>query len=68
MCRVGRRHDRIPPDIFNKSLEQARRLGAIDSSPSLFDAVKQYGLRLEARKVPIEMIVVTHLEKTLTEN
>jgi uncharacterized protein (TIGR03435 family) len=41
---------------------------AIDSSPSLFDAVKQYGLRLEARKAPIEMIVVTHLEKTPTDN
>jgi len=42
--------------------------GVIDSAPSLFDAVKPYGLRLEARKAPIEMIVVTHLEKTPTEN
>ena len=42
--------------------------GTIDSTPSLFDAVKQYGLRLEARKAPIEMIVVTHLEKTPTDN
>lgn len=36
--------------------------------PSIFDAVKQYGLRLEARKAPIEMFTVTHLEKTPTEN
>ncbi len=36
--------------------------------PSVFDAVKQYGLRLEARKAPIEMFIVTHLEKTPTEN
>lgn len=36
--------------------------------PSLFDAVKQYGLRLETRKAPIEMFVVTHLEKTPTDN
>jgi uncharacterized protein (TIGR03435 family) len=36
--------------------------------PSVFDAVKDYGLRLEARKAPIEMITVTHLEKTPTEN
>ena len=42
--------------------------GVIDATPSIFDAVKQYGLRLEARKAPIEMIVVTHLEKTPTEN
>lgn len=40
----------------------------IDSPPSVFDSVKQYGLRLEARKAPIEMIVVAHLEKTPTEN
>jgi uncharacterized protein (TIGR03435 family) len=36
--------------------------------PSLFDAVRKYGLRLEARKAPIEMLIVTHLEKTPTEN
>lgn len=45
--------------------------GAVTSAepaPSVFDAVKQYGLRLEARKAPIEMLTVTHLEKTPTEN
>ncbi len=42
--------------------------GTIDSTPSLFDAVQQYGLRLDARKAPIEMIVVAHLEKTPIEN
>ncbi len=42
--------------------------GTIDTTPSLSDAVKRYGLRLDARKAPIEMIVVTHLEKTRTEN
>jgi uncharacterized protein (TIGR03435 family) len=36
--------------------------------PSLFDAVKQYGLRLEARKAPVEMFIVTHVEKMPTEN
>jgi uncharacterized protein (TIGR03435 family) len=39
-----------------------------DPAPSVFDAVKRYGLRLEARKAPIEMLTVTHLEKTPTEN
>jgi uncharacterized protein (TIGR03435 family) len=41
---------------------------SVETAPSLFDAVKQYGLRLEARKAPVEMFVVTHLEKTPTEN
>jgi uncharacterized protein (TIGR03435 family) len=39
-----------------------------DPAPSLFDAVKQYGLRLEARKAPVEMLTITHLEKMPTEN
>ncbi len=42
--------------------------GVVDATPSLFDAVKPYGLRLEARKAPIEMIVVTHLEKIPTDD
>jgi uncharacterized protein (TIGR03435 family) len=37
-----------------------------DPGPSIFDAVKEYGLRLEARKAPIEIITVTHLERTPT--
>jgi len=39
-----------------------------EPAPSVFDAVKPYGLRLEARKAPVEMITVTHLDKTPTEN
>ncbi len=38
------------------------------SGSSMFKAVQQLGLRLEARKVPIELIVVDHVEKTPTEN
>lgn len=37
-------------------------------APSVLDAVKEYGLRLEARKAPMEMLIVTHLEKAPTEN
>jgi uncharacterized protein (TIGR03435 family) len=29
---------------------------------------KQLGLRLEARKMPIEMLVIDHIEKAPTEN
>jgi uncharacterized protein (TIGR03435 family) len=35
---------------------------------SLFNAVQGYGLKLERRKSPIEMLTVTHLERTPTEN
>jgi uncharacterized protein (TIGR03435 family) len=41
---------------------------SVEPAPSLADAVKQYGLRLEARKAPIEMFVVAHIEKAPTEN
>ena len=35
---------------------------------SLFTSMQQMGLKLEARKAPMTMIVVDHLEKTPTEN
>jgi uncharacterized protein (TIGR03435 family) len=38
------------------------------SLPDLFSAVKDLGLRLEKHKVPVEMLVVDHLEKTPTNN
>ncbi|HEY6346416.1 MAG TPA: TIGR03435 family protein [Bryobacteraceae bacterium] len=40
----------------------------VEPAPSVLDAVKQYGLRLEARKAPIEMLIVTHFEKAPTED
>lgn len=40
----------------------------VEPTPSVFDAVKHYGLWLEARKAPMETLIVTHLEKTPTEN
>ncbi len=42
--------------------------GASDPAPSLADALKQYGLRLETKKASVDMFVVTHAEKTATEN
>ena len=35
---------------------------------SLLAALRRYGLRLEARKEPVEVLVVDHLEKTPTAN
>jgi uncharacterized protein (TIGR03435 family) len=44
--------------------------GATDSQyPSVFTAVQeQLGLKLELQKVPVEMLVIDHLEKMPTEN
>jgi uncharacterized protein (TIGR03435 family) len=42
---------------------------ASDSSgSSLFTSVQQLGLKLDARKLPYEFIVIDHVEKTPTEN
>jgi uncharacterized protein (TIGR03435 family) len=38
------------------------------SGGSIFAAVQQMGLKLEARKAPIEQIVIDHVEKMPTEN
>jgi uncharacterized protein (TIGR03435 family) len=37
-------------------------------SSAVFTAIQQYGLKLEPRKAPIDMIVIDHVEKTPTEN
>jgi uncharacterized protein (TIGR03435 family) len=39
-----------------------------EPAPSLTDAVQSYGLKLEARKALMDLIVVTHAEKTPSEN
>jgi len=38
------------------------------SGSSVFQSVQKLGLRLEPRKVPVDLIVVDHLEKVPTEN
>jgi uncharacterized protein (TIGR03435 family) len=39
-----------------------------DPGTSLFDLVKKYGLRLEARKAPLEVVVVDRVEKSPSGN
>jgi len=41
----------------------------LESPPDIFSALRsQLGLRLEPRKIPVEMLVIDHAEKTPTEN
>ena len=50
----------------------ANNSGAADSStepaPTLGEAIAPYGLKLDARKAPMDMLIVDHIEKTPTEN
>jgi uncharacterized protein (TIGR03435 family) len=40
-----------------------------DTGPGLFTAVQeQLGLKLEARKAPLDLLVIDHLEKLPTDN
>jgi uncharacterized protein (TIGR03435 family) len=39
-----------------------------EPAPSIFDAVQKFGLKLDARKAPMDFLIVTHIEKTPTEN
>ena len=43
-------------------------LAADTPAPLLSWAVQQYGLRIETRKTQLELLTVTHVEKTPTEN
>jgi uncharacterized protein (TIGR03435 family) len=42
--------------------------GASDPAPTLGEAVKKYGLRVETRKAPVEIFIITRFERTPTEN
>ena len=37
-------------------------------SSSIFAAIQPYGLKLEPRKLPVEMLIIDHVEKSPTEN
>ena len=39
-----------------------------DPAPSMFQAIQLLGLKLQARKAPVDTIVIDHLEKTPVEN
>ena len=50
----------LPPQVL-RLIEGA-------TTPSLFDAIEKAGLHLEARKMPLDVIVVDQISKTPTEN
>ena len=39
-----------------------------EEAVSMFEAVERYGLKLEPRRAPLEMLIVDHMERTPTEN
>jgi uncharacterized protein (TIGR03435 family) len=47
---------------------QALRLLDGASTPSLLDALQKAGLKLDARKAPLEMVVIDDARKTPTDN
>ncbi|MBZ5578075.1 MAG: TIGR03435 family protein [Acidobacteriia bacterium] len=47
---------------------QALQLAEAASLDSLFNAVEKLGLKLEARKAPVDTLVIDRMEKTPTEN
>jgi uncharacterized protein (TIGR03435 family) len=56
-----------PPDGTN--LAQPRSIKEAAAGPSFFTAIQeQLGLKLESAKLPIDIVVVDHVEKVPTEN
>lgn len=54
---------------YEVKLSYARDGDADSTLPSIFTALQEeMGIKLESAKVPVEMVVIDHLEKTPTEN
>jgi uncharacterized protein (TIGR03435 family) len=50
--------------------DAANPAGAVDADPgsSIFKSVQDYGLKLDKRKAPMDLIVIDRIEKAPTEN
>jgi uncharacterized protein (TIGR03435 family) len=58
----------VPPGLGPRG-EPGRPADASDpSGGALFSSIQQLGLRLEARRAPVEFVVIDHVEKMPTEN
>ena len=59
----------MPPDgVSGGRGDDAATASDPSGVPTIFKALEKLGLKLERRKVPVEMIVVDYLEKTPTDN
>jgi uncharacterized protein (TIGR03435 family) len=48
--------------IVVRSAGEPRATPRADSVPSIFTAIQRFGLRLVARKTPVEVLVIDHVE------
>jgi uncharacterized protein (TIGR03435 family) len=54
---------------YDIKLDFASELGADSQFPSIFTALQEtLGLKLESKKVPVEMLVIDHVDRTPTED
>ena len=57
------------PGKFEYDMEWSSEETAASEFPTLFTVIQQkLGLKLEARKLPVEVLVIDHAEKIATEN
>ncbi len=57
---------RMPPPGGGESRPASEP--AAEPAGSIYDSVKRYGLKLEPRKAPMEILTIDHIEKEPTEN
>ena len=57
------------PGNFDIELPFAPASDADSTFPSIYTALEeQLGLKLEPQKIPVEMFIIDHIDKTPTEN
>ena len=57
-----------PPGGAGGASEQSASEARADAAGSLYESVQKYGLKLDPRKAPMEVLIVDRIEKQPTEN
>jgi uncharacterized protein (TIGR03435 family) len=65
---VGGRPPEIPRPAAGAERPDAAADATVEKAGSIYESVGRYGLKLEPRKGPMEILIVDHIEKTPTEN